>query len=186
MKIYLYNMHYKNEFIAEIEKDVKADYQFRAPETPIAPPQKEQGKCWCFNQTIGQWDHVIEDFRGTVIYNVKDSRLVDKVKFVGKIKDGWTDIEPPDHVKKYMYDGGQWVQIIEPKIFTKLSIRRACRALTLEDKLNQLLNSNPLFSADWHDAQEIDLNDHITRQGLLAGTFSESEINKIIEVLENE
>ena len=85
-----------------------------------------------------------------------------------------------------MYDGGQWVQIIEPKIFTKLSIRRACRALTLEDKLNQLLNSNPLFSADWHDAQEIDLNDHITRQGLLAGTFSESEINKIIEVLENE
>jgi hypothetical protein len=42
-------------------------------------------------------------------------------------------------------------------IFTKLQIRRACRALGLEEKLNTLLQSNEIFAADWTDAQDIDL-----------------------------
>jgi hypothetical protein len=38
-----------------------------------------------------------------------------------------------------------------------LQIRRACRTLGIEDKLNALLKSNEIFAADWADAQNIDL-----------------------------
>ena len=64
-------------------------------------------------------------------------------------------------------------------IYTKLFIRRACRALGLQDKLNTLLNSNPIFSADWADAQQINLNDPMFLEALKQGTFTDQEIDQI-------
>lgn len=64
-------------------------------------------------------------------------------------------------------------------IYTKLFIRRACRSLGIEDKLNTLLNSNPIFSADWADAQQINLNDPLFLEALKQGTFTQQEIENI-------
>lgn len=64
-------------------------------------------------------------------------------------------------------------------IYTKLFIRRACRSLGIQDKLNTLLNSNPIFSADWADAQQINLNDPMFLEALKQGTFTDQEIEQI-------
>jgi hypothetical protein len=54
----------------------------------------------------------------------------------------------------------------EKKTYSKLFIRRACRALGIEYKLNGILNTNALFRVDWTDATEINLNDPILLQAL--------------------
>lgn len=64
-------------------------------------------------------------------------------------------------------------------VFSKLAIRRACRALGLEGKLNALLEASEIFRNDWTDAQDIDLSDPVLLQALQAGTFTEEEINSI-------
>lgn len=60
--------------------------------------------------------------------------------------------------------------------FTKLSIRRALRELGQESVLDTLLTSSEIFSKDWSDAQEIDLNDETTAQAL---EQAEIDINEV-------
>lgn len=72
---------------------------------------------------------------------------------------------------------------VEKTVFSKLEIRRACRTLCLQEKLNTLLASSAIFSADWADAQQIDLNDDTFIEALKMGTFTEWEINAIKDVL---
>lgn len=62
MKIYIYNNFYKNEFVTEEEREIPDGYEFYPPETNIAPPEKEEGYCWCFDGT--SWSSKIEDHRG--------------------------------------------------------------------------------------------------------------------------
>ena len=69
--------------------------------------------------------------------------------------------------------------------YTKLQIRRACRALGIESKLNDLLKSDALFAADWSDAQEIDLQDEILKQALMQGNFTQTDIQQIKDVIAN-
>ena len=69
--------------------------------------------------------------------------------------------------------------------YTKLQIRRACRALGIESKLNDLLSSNAIFAADWSDAQEIDLQDEILKQALMQGNFTQTDIQQIKDVIAN-
>ncbi len=69
--------------------------------------------------------------------------------------------------------------IVRNTIFAKLAIRRACRTLGLEGKLNALLEASDVFRADWTDAQDIDLSDPVLLQALQAGTFTQEEINSI-------
>ena len=67
----------------------------------------------------------------------------------------------------------------EKKTYSKLQIRRACRALGIEYRLNGILNTNALFKADWNDATEIDLSDPILLQALQGGAFTPDEIEDI-------
>ena len=69
--------------------------------------------------------------------------------------------------------------------YTKLQIRRACRALGIESKLNDLLKSDAIFAADWSDAQEIDLQDEILKQALMQGNFTQTDIQQIKDVIAN-
>lgn len=69
--------------------------------------------------------------------------------------------------------------------YTKLQIRRACRALGIESKLNDLLSSDAIFAADWSDAQEIDLQDEILKQALMQGNFTQTDIQQIKDVISN-
>ena len=177
MQIYLYNIHYLSEFITCAEK--ADEIPIEPPETAIAPPEAVPNKVWCFDVEQNAWTHTVDDYRGKAIYNCKNSKDAETVKFVGAVKEGWTLIEPPDHENDYSFDGSEWVAV--PKVYSKLAIRRACRSLGIESKLNALLAENDVFNADWTDALDIDLNDPVTKQALIAGEFSEDEIAAITQ-----
>ncbi len=93
---------------------------------------------------------------------------------------------PKDYTEEYCR--GHYAEILENalrktgRVYTKLAIRRACRALGLETKLDALLASNGTFRSDWLDAQEIDLDDPYTVQALEA--FTAEEFAAIQEELE--
>lgn len=183
MKLYIYNINNKNEYIASKEVEITNESDIVEPYTAVEPPQAINGKCWCYNTDTDTWDKQIDDYRGSVIYSTLNSQVRDKVKFVGDIPDGYTTVEPPDDDKTYYFDGSKWNRIIIPKIYSKLSIRRACRKLGLETKLDTLLSSNATFKADWDDANEINLNDNVTSQALRTNAFTDAEYDAVIEEL---
>lgn len=67
----------------------------------------------------------------------------------------------------------------ERTVFTKLAIRRAMRALGIEEKLDAILDFSATFRSDWTDAQEIDLADPMFLAALQTGGISENEIAQI-------
>lgn len=89
---------------------------------------------------------------------------------------------------------GQWVEVIDEQLtpqeietaektakttFSKLAIRRAMRALGMEDALNNAIQQNTVFAADWQDAVEINLTDEIVSSAILAAGFTSADINAI-------
>lgn len=70
-------------------------------------------------------------------------------------------------------------------VFTKLQIRRAMRAIGMEETLNAILASDATFAADWADAQEIDLADSVFSAAIAAAGITEEQIaavkTKILE-----
>lgn len=89
-------------------------------------------------------------------------------KLLQKQEDGtYIMVDPPD------------VEMPERTVFTKLQIRRACRALGSENRLDALLEASDYFRKDWNDAIEIDLGDEATKEALAMGDFSAEEIDII-------
>ena len=70
------------------------------------------------------------------------------------------------------------------KIYSKLQIRRAMRALNCEDILDSILTGNTNFAKDWADAQEINLDDLGFKQGLHDFGISQEFVNNIIGHIE--
>lgn len=75
------------------------------------------------------------------------------------------------------------IKPVEKTVYTKLEIRRACRALGIENKLNLLLEASDNFRNDWADAQYVDLTDAVLLEALKAGKFTDEEIKAIKELL---
>ena len=75
------------------------------------------------------------------------------------------------------------IKPVEKTVYTKLEIRRACRELGIENKLNMLLEASADFKNDWADAQHIDLTDAVLLEALKAGKFTDEEIKAIKELL---
>ena len=70
-------------------------------------------------------------------------------------------------------------------IFSKLCIRRACRQLGIEDKLDMIINSNDEFKKDWQDSNEINLLDPVFVQAIQQnGYITQQEINEIKHIIE--
>ena len=67
----------------------------------------------------------------------------------------------------------------EQTIFTKLQIRRAMRALEIEEKLDTLLEASDTFKKDWADAQEINLADPELVKALKQGSITAEDIENI-------
>lgn len=134
-----------------------------ANSTVIQPPALADRQAAVWNGS--GWD-VIADLRGTVYYGA-DGREYTQNQ-LGELPDGAL-LEKPV------------IEVEEPEktVFSKLAIRRACRTLGLEGKLNAMLEASEVFRADWTDAQNIDLADPVLLQALQAGTFTEDEINSI-------
>ena len=72
-----------------------------------------------------------------------------------------------------------------PLYVTKLQIRRAMRALGVENVLNSILASNDQFKNDWTDAQEIDLNDPMVQQVVTLGIISQETFDLIKNTILN-
>jgi hypothetical protein len=134
-----------------------------ANSTNIQPPAVGEKQKQVFNGS--GWD-VVADLRGTVYYDADGKEYTQKE--LGDLPE-WALLEKPVIPEP----------VIPKTVFTKLAIRRTCRTLGLEGKLNALLASSDEFMSDWTDAQDIDLADPVLLQALQAGTFTEDEINSI-------
>lgn len=132
-----------------------------ANSTAIQPPAAGEKQKQVWNGS--GWD-VVADLRGTVYYDADGKQYTQNE--LGTLPE-WALLEKP--------------VIPEPEktVFTKLAIRRTCRTLGLEGKLNALLEASDEFMSDWTDAQDIDLSDPVLLQALQAGTFTQDEINSI-------
>lgn len=99
-------------------------------------------------------------------------------------QDGYTAY--PKGVYAYEIKDGVIVEkeYIQPQqtVFSKLQIRRACRSLGIEDKLDFLLNLSEQIKSDWNDAQDIDLADEMFVRAIEQGVFTEQEIQTIKEI----
>lgn len=106
------------------------------------------------------------------------------------LQDGFTYF--PKQAFEYELQDGQIVekQIVEPELpdaipskektmFTKLQIRRAMRALNIEDQLDYILAKDGKFQKDWADALEIDLNDPMIQTIISEGLLSQETVNLI-------
>ena len=103
------------------------------------------------------------------------------------IQDGYAEF--PYTASAYEIKDGKIVErqpqpIPQKTVFSKLQIRRACRALGLEDKLNRLIEYNENFYRDWHDAEEIDLTDSMIQQAIEAQILTQEQINQIKDFLQ--
>jgi len=98
-------------------------------------------------------------------------------------EDGYVKFNKP--IDNYTIVSGNIVEkssiepISEQTVFNKLQIRRAMRALGIEDILNTILENNTQFRNDWNDAVEIDLNDEII-QGLISQGILTQEALEIV------
>ena len=66
-------------------------------------------------------------------------------------------------------------------VFTKLEIRRALRALGMEETLDELLNSDIQLKNEWNDCQEIDFNDPAVANAKTLGLVTDSTLNAVAE-----
>ena len=75
------------------------------------------------------------------------------------------------------------IQVEQPieikRNYSKLEIRRACRALDLQHKLNKLINADEQFAADWADANQIDLDDEMFIKAIEFGLFEQQQIDAV-------
>lgn len=84
-----------------------------------------------------------------------------------------------EHGYSEMTDGEIAQYATGQTVFTKLQIRRAMRALGMEETLNSILSSDATFSADWADAQEIDLADPVFISAIEAAGITSEQIESV-------
>ena len=60
------------------------------------------------------------------------------------------------------------------------------RYLGIEDQLDEIIENNPQFKADWYDAQNIDLNDEMIQLAISDGLINQEIIEQIRNVLNND
>ena len=131
------------------------------------------------NQIVEAPETIVKNGYTIYGYNSEDNEAM-------LIQDGYTAY--PKNAYAYEIKDGKIVEkqpqpIPQNTIFTKLQIRRACRALDLQKKLDLLLSSNQQFYDDWHDAQQIDLNDELMQQAVQMGAFTTAEIQSIKDAI---
>lgn len=131
------------------------------------------------NQIVEAPEIIVKNGYTIYGYNAEDNEAM-------LIQDGYTAY--PKHAYDYEIKDGKIVEkqpqpIPQKTIFTKLQIRRACRALELQQKLDELINYNAQFYRDWADAQQIDMNDELIQQAVQTGIFTAEEIQSIKDAI---
>lgn len=124
---------------------------------------------------------LVQAEEGKVIYNKNDnSQMFKKLYIPLKVSDE-TILSTYQEV-----DSDDFQFVVAPEgTYTKLQIRRACRNLGIESKLDAVINSNQIFKKDWQDAMTIDLQDSVLTQALLNGNFTQEEIESIKDAIIN-
>ena len=77
-------------------------------------------------------------------------------------------------------------QKFKTRIYSKLKIRRALRSLGKQEILDKALrNRNSVFTKDWADSNEIDLDDDIFKRALKQFEITEETLNQVLQKLDN-
>ena len=131
------------------------------------------------NQIVEAPETIVKNGYTIYGYNSEDNEAM-------LIQDGYTAY--PKNAYAYEIKDGKIVEkqpqpTPQKTIFTKLQIRRACRALQLQQKLELLLSYNEHFYRDWTDAQQIDFNDELIQQAIQTGIFTAEEIQSIKDAI---
>ena len=106
MKIYVYNVNNKNEFLQELEVDSISGWEATA--TEIKPKTcKTIGKSYAFNPKTGKWSILIDDWRGITLYNKLNSRVT-REGDLNIPSNEFTSIVPPDAENEYIFENDQW------------------------------------------------------------------------------
>ena len=115
-------------------------------------------------------------------YNAEGKKAPNAVEVLrdGKIVTKFNPALDPE----WREENGYTIEKPDRTVYTKLKIRRAMRALGMEDALDALIASSSVFAHDWADAQEIDLADPVMVQAMAAGGVTEEEIEAIRRKIE--
>lgn len=141
------------------------------------------------NEKIVEAPTVFKDSEKTVIgYNKQSNHSMllqhGYIKYDGNNPNSYIDIVDGVIIELPVPNPTDPTDPTDSTVFTKIQIRTACRALGLELKLNQLINSDDDFKTFWNDSLEIDLEYPMTKQALKTGTFTVDEIKQIIQYLQ--
>ena len=107
MKIYNYNRitkEFMSQTVAGENPLEEGKYLIPASATSISPLKSKDGFAVCFNEENKIWEY-IEDNRTKTIYST-DTKEEVKVDYIGKIKDGFTQLVPNEFDK---WDGAKWI-----------------------------------------------------------------------------
>ena len=121
MKIYVYNVNNKNEFLKEIEVDSILNWSSTAT---VIPPQECNiiGKSYAFDKENLSWSILIDDWRGITLYN-KNNSTITKKGAVGKLPNNYTNIVPPDFENEYVFQNDEWILRIPQEELIKLQLK---------------------------------------------------------------
>lgn len=106
MKIYLYNVNNKNQFITSLQVQSNEGYESMSTIIPNAQCE-QQYKSYAFNKDTNSWDVLIDDYRGLTIYYQYDSMITQFCKTLD-LPNGFIAVTPPDNQNKYVYKNGVW------------------------------------------------------------------------------
>jgi len=105
---------------------------------------------------------------------------------------GWIAADPPSADGIWQWSNSAWKRLekypepiinsFEQKSFKKIDIRRACRELGIEDKLDALIKLNPIFERDWLDSDIINLDDPVVAEALQFANFDIEKIKQKIYI----
>lgn len=101
-KLYIYNCNNLNELLDVITTEHPEQYEGCSTEIPWKKCGIP-GKSYAFNKQSQQWDILIEDYRGVLLFKKKDSR-VNMLGKVGSLPEDYTNIEPPNQQDYYKWN----------------------------------------------------------------------------------
>ena len=122
MKIYVYNVNNKNEFLQELEIDSISGWEATA--TEIKPKTcRTVGKSYAFNPKTGKWSILIDDWRGFILYNKINSKIT-KDGELGELPNNYTNIIPPDFENEYIFENDQWILKISQEDYVANELKK--------------------------------------------------------------
>lgn len=153
---HVFHYNYENEFTSSSLLKIEKGTGLPANSTLIPILKMKDGFTQVFNADKQKWEY-IEDHRYKEVWNIK-TKQKEEINYVGKIKNGFTEIEPPSMNHDFINDA--WV-ITEEKQAELDEIKKKIEISELESKISKLENDLIVANLRNKDTSQIlkDLDD---------------------------